>query len=159
MGFLDKIKSVTKSLTGGAADVSLKAEPFVLGSPFTIVVSATIDDQDVQSRGVYLKIEGLEEISIPREDVIYEDNNADPGRHRERIRARAQSFSMEYPVAEGGELKADSSHEWPVEVTIPNQAIPIFEGRFSRHRIRAKAGIDCSGNDPDSGWIDLTMQS
>ncbi len=159
MGLLDKIRSAAKSLSGGAANVTLASEPVVLGSPFTINILATIDDADVSARGVYLKIEGLEEVSIPREDVIYEDGIADPARHRGRIRARARSFLMEYPIAEAGVLQADSTHEWPVEVTIPAQAIPIFEGRFSRHRIRAKAGIDCSGNDPDSGWVDLTMQT
>jgi hypothetical protein len=155
MGFLDKLKSVANAITGGGADVSLESEALTFGRPFSIKVSATVGENDVDAAGVYLKIEGYEEISIPDREVIYPTDNADPNRHRERIRAQGRTFQAEYVAGEAAILKAGNSYDWTVEVTMPEGAPGSFEGLFCRHTVRAKAGIDCSGNDPDSGWIDL----
>ncbi len=157
MGFLDKLKSVANAITGGGAEVALESDALVFDKPFTVKVSATIADNDVDAAGVYLKIEGFEEISIPDRDVIYQNDNADPNRHRERIRARGRTFLAEYVAAEAAVLKAGETYEWSVEVSMPAGCPTPYKGLFCQHSVRAKAGIDCSGNDPDSGWVDLSV--
>ena len=35
---------------------------------------------------------------------------------------------------------------------------PEFTGRYARHYYQVFAGMDCFGNDPDSGWIRLNVK-
>jgi hypothetical protein len=157
MGFFDKLKSAASALTGGAAEVTLTPDGLTFDGPFVIKVSATVGDNDIQARGVYLKIEGSEEVSIPEDEVIYQRQNADPNLQRQRIRAHGRTFLIEYPVADGQVFQAGQTYEWAVSVTLPDGAPGLYEGRFARHEIKAMAGIDMSGNDPDSGWMTLRV--
>lgn len=149
MGLLDKLKSVAAAITGSAASVSLSPDPLVRGAPMSIGVTAVIGGADVMSSGVYLKVEGLEEVNIPSSAVRTDGDAGGP------VSAKANTFEMTRPVAEAQVLQAGQSYEWEIQIELPLEVPPLYVGPMARHRIRAKAGIDCRGNDPDSGWIDL----
>lgn len=151
MGLLDKVKSMKNALTGGAATVYVDLEDAQIGSPFAVTVRVQSKDAEVKYNRVYLKVEGIEKVEVPDVDVQY-NNNGDRTRRREIVRARSKTLQQELTVAEGGVLSANESVEWTVEVKLPEGATPPFRGKYTDHHYQVFAGLDCFGNDPDSGW-------
>ena len=154
MGMFDKLKN---AVTGGAAKVSVDVGTVTRGQSFEVTVRAQADDADVKYDRVYLKVEGVEEAEVPSSDTV-RDNDGDSHRRRENARARCTTFETKTDVAPEGELPANQSGEWTVQVEIPETANPEFTGRYARHYYQVFAGMDCFGNDPDSGWIRLNVK-
>lgn len=154
MGFLDKIKAMKNAVTGGSAKVFLDVDELSFDSPFKITVRAQTNDASVKVNRVYVKVQGLEEIQVPDIDVMY-DGDGDAQRRVETVRASYKTIDIEVTVAEGQELEANQSYEWETEIELPSSAQSVYKGKFCRHTYRAFAGLDCFGNDPDSGWIEL----
>lgn len=156
MGLFDKVKSLKNAITGGAAQVYLDTESISFGEPFDVVVRVQVQDADVKVNRIYLEIEGREEIEVPDVDVVYEEDG-DQERRREIVRAGSVTTELKITVAEGQELEANKSYEWTVSVELPNNALPAYEGRYCQHSYVARASLDCFGNDPDSGWLELDI--
>lgn len=154
MGFLDKVKAMKNAVTGGAAKVYLECENISYTDPFKVIVRAETSDARVKVSDVYLMIEGTEEVEVPDVDVVY-DEDGDEYRRRERVYASCKSMSLKIKVADGQELAANQSYQWEIDVKLPDNSPKIFRGRYSEHSYRAMAGLDCFGNDPDSGWVEL----
>lgn len=156
MGFFDKVKSLKNAITGGAAKVYIDTAPITFGEPFEVVIRVQVDDDDVKINRVYLEVEGNEEIEVPDTDVVYE-SDGDVERRTEIVRARSTTTELEITVAEGQVLSANESYEWVVTVELPGNALPAYRGRYCEHSYVARASLDCFGNDPDSGWLELNM--
>lgn len=156
MGFFDKIKSMKNVITGGAAKVYVDAETPKIGQPFNITVRAQSQGSDVKYDRVYLTIRGQEEIEVPDTDVIY-DSDGESQRKTETVYASHTTFEQEMTVSASGEIESDGSDEWTIEVNIPESAPPQYKGRYSSHYYEVYAGLDCFGNDPDSGWVKLNI--
>lgn len=154
MGFFDKVKAMKNAVTGGAAKVYLDCDKISYDEPFKLVVRAQTADASVKVSRVYLKLEGKEEVSVPDVDVIYDDDGGSQ-RRTETVYASHRTVELELTVAEGQDLEANESYEWEIEVELPTHAPAIYEGRFCQHSYRAFAALDCFGNDPDSGWVEL----
>lgn len=154
MGLFDKLKSIKNSITGGAANVYLESAPLQFGQPFTVTVKVQTHDAPVKISRAYLRIQGVEEVEVPDVDVVYEEDG-EANRRRELVGARHQSLELELTIADGQELEADTGYEWNVDVQLPEHASAIYKGRFCQHFYQAMAGLDCFGNDPDSGWVEL----
>ncbi len=154
MGFFDTIKSIKNVITGGAADVCIEITPVTFGEPFDVTIKAQLDSADLKIDRVYLEIEGREEIEVPDVDVIYYDNN-EQERRTEIVRAQCLTTSLEIIVDEAQTLNAEQGYEWNVRVELPEEALPLYAGEYCRHYYVARASLDCFGNDPDSGWIEL----
>ena len=156
MGFLDKVKSMKNAITGGAAKVFVDADSPKIGEPFTVTVRAQSQGATVKYDKVYLYVRGYEEVEVPDTDVVY-DSDGDSHRRTETVRATCVTFEHEMTVAPAGEIGADDTAEWTVEVNIPTSAPPPYRGRYTSHFYQVYAGLDCFGNDPDSGWIKLNL--
>ena len=154
MGFLDKVKAMKNAVTGGAAKVYLDAEELSFEQPFKITNRAQTADAPVKISRAYVQVRGYEEIQVPDVDVIY-DNDGDAQRRVENVSASHKTLDLEITIAEGQELEANKSYEWETEIQLPSSAQAVYNGRFCRHTYKAFAGLDCFGNDPDSGWVDL----
>jgi len=154
MGLFDKLKN---AVTGGAAKVYIDVGVVTRGEPFQLTVRAQAEDADVKYDRVYLKVEGVEEAEVPDSDIV-RDSDGDTHRRREIARARCTTFELESNMAPGGELQANQTGEWTVQVEIPSTANPEFSGRYARHYYQVFAGMDCFGNDPDSGWVRLSVK-
>ncbi|MDQ6962830.1 MAG: hypothetical protein Q9M28_09965 [Mariprofundaceae bacterium] len=154
MGFFDKVKAMKNAVTGGAAKVYLDCDKLSYDEPFKVVVRAQTADASVKVSRVYLNIIGEEQVNVPDVDVVY-DSDGDGQRRVENVRASVRTVELEITVAEGQELEANESYEWEVEIELPTHAPSIYDGRFCQHGYRAFAALDCFGNDPDSGWIEL----
>ena len=154
MGLFDKLKN---AVTGGGAKVYVDAGSVTRGQPFEVTVRAQIDDADLKCDRVYLKLEGIEEAEVPDTDIVREPDG-DTHHRRENVRARGTTFEVEIHVAPGDELKANQSYEWTAQTEIPASANPEYTGRYAKHYYHVFAGLDCFGNDPDSGWVRLNVQ-
>jgi len=145
MGLFDKIKSAANAVTGGAAKVSVQVPQPRLREPFNVTVQATSTGQDVNYSKVYIKIEGVEQVEMKDKD-------------NKNVSASGKTVDLIFTVAPAGVLPANESGEWSIDVELPQSATPEFKGQFTRHFYRIWAGLDTVGNDPDSGWQEITMQ-
>lgn len=154
MGLFNKIKAMKNAVTGGAATITLDTEGFSLTETFKITIKAQTKDASVKVDKVYLRIHGFEEIEVPDVDVIYDE---DDNTHRriETVYASHTTVELEITAANAQELEPNQSYEWEVEVKLPEHAPAIYHGQYCQHVYRAFAGLDCFGNDPDSGWVEL----
>lgn len=157
MGFLDKVKSITRAVTGGAADVTLEVGPVTMGVPFEVAIRAQAKSENVKYERVYLQIQGTEKVELSTSDIMAGDLGSERLTGVRRIRARKKTLELETEAAPGGELAANMSQAWTVQGEIPKTAPPPFSGKLTRHLYRVRAGLDCFGNDPDSGWVDLEV--
>lgn len=156
MGLFDKVKALKNSITGGAAKVYVDSGNISLTEPFDVTVRVQVQDADVKMNRAYLNIEGREEVEVPDTDVVYESDGGIE-RRREIVRAQGITVDLVLTVAEGQTLEANQNYQWTVSVELPRTAQAPYIGRYCRHRYLAKAGLDCFGNDPDSGWVELEV--
>lgn len=145
MGLFDKVKSMANAITGNAAKVSVTAAPITIGVPFELTIQALAGDSSVSYARVYVKVRGLEKIEL-------HDRDRDG---TERIRRQESTFETELVVEGVGELAANENRTWSCEVTIPTTAPAVYRGKYAEHYYEVQAALDCTGNDPDSGWVRL----
>lgn len=156
MGFLDSIKNLKNAVTGGAAKVSVAASGARLAEPFAVTVRAVSQGVTVKYSRVYLIIEGVESVDVPDCEVQVTQGGASQT-HKGRGQKSGVSVRHEVNLAAVGEIAPDQTGEWSAEVRLPAGALPEFRGKFSKHEYRVFAGLDCTGNDPDSGWQPLRV--
>ena len=150
MGLFDKVKTIANVLTGGCATVTLESDSVTLDKPFKIRVTAVIGNADLKISKVYLLIYGHEDINI---DTVKHD---DQGReYSAPLELNNDTAKLELTLDQTQVLSAYKTYLWEVDVQLPDNAPPIYQGCYCRHIYRALAGLDCTGNDPDSGWIEL----
>lgn len=154
MGIFDKVKSFAKKLTGGSAKVFVESDPIKFGEPFQVRIKAIVQDEGIQIDRVYLNVVGLEEVRVHDTDVHHSHDGQTRSRS-ETIHRTHQTYVDEINVTGQMNLAATMTYDWTAEVTIPESALPIYLGRYARHTYRIRAGLDMSGNDPDSGWVEL----
>lgn len=142
------------AVTGNAAQVSLQCESLSFTEPFNITIQAKTGDAAVKVSRVYLRVVGCEELEVPDIDVVY-DQDGDEYRRSETVGASNYTLDLEIEVTGAQVLDANSSHEWESQVQLPEDALAIYRGYYCQHTYKAFAGLDCFGNDPDSGWIEL----
>jgi len=156
MGIFDKVKSFTNALTGGGAKVWVEAAAPSFTDPFEVKVKASVGDAPLDVARVYLFLEGHEEINIPDNRNCYDQHgNLTHMGHNQTM--NSTTVSVEVGVSGREMLGANQEYEWSAQVDIPDGSPPAYRGRHCRHVFRVKAGLDCSGNDPDSGWVDLNL--
>jgi len=154
MGLWDKIKQAKNFVTGGGADVSIMFEQseVKLGEPFKVKVSAVVKDANLKMAKAYIKIRG-------RETVEAKDRDYENGRTKtENVRNHADTWKHEIPIGQAAELEANGSYDWEAELTIPASNNPTYRGRNAWHEYEVFAGLDVPGNDPDSGWQQITVK-
>ncbi len=127
-----------------------------LREPFEVKIRAEAQGCDVKYDRVYLQVEGIESVEVQDYDFEYDEDGTRKSR-REVVRKSATTYDIEMAVAGPGVLKEGETGEWTVEVRLPEGATPEFRGKFARYRYRVFAGLDCFGNDPDSGWVDIRV--
>ena len=152
MGFLDKLKSIGRGITGGGATVSLRVGPAALGAPIPVVVTAQIEGAPIKASKVYVAARAVESV-----DLVHRDR--DGGQNdRDRVQQTEITFSQEYVIHGPVELAANSTHEWRGEIVLPANAPPSYRGKMAKHEWSLLAAIDVTGNDPDSGWTEIQVR-
>ncbi|BFM49001.1 hypothetical protein [Marinomonas sp. THO17] len=155
MGLFSKLKSIKNAVTGGAAKVYIESEALSFTEPFRVMITVQTDDAPVKINRAYLKVVACEEVEVPDVDVEYDNDNDQAYRKLETVWASNDTIDLDLTVADGQELEANETYKWEVEVELPQGAPAIYRGHYCQHVYRAFAGLDCFGNDPDSGWVEL----
>jgi len=162
MGFMDKLRSMAAVVTGGGATVQVEAIDPKQDEPFTVNVQAEIAGSDVKVEKVYLKLMGVETVTLEVEMPVVEETAAEseeaepeaekPTSVMKEISRSEQTYHQEFEVAGEQTLSADQTYTWDIEIQLPDDAKPRYQGVHANHDWKILAGLSAFGNDPDSGW-------
>ena len=153
MGFFDKLKNM---ITGGGAKVTLEAGEPRRGGPFPVKIRAEVSDADLEIRKAYLKVAGVENVVIKDVEVARKVGEKVEVA-RENLERNTSTYEQLIEVAGAQTLKAKQMYEWETSVVIPGSVLPTFRGVNARHEWKLLAGLEVSGNDPDSGWVTIEL--
>ncbi|NND70452.1 MAG: hypothetical protein HKN43_02630 [Rhodothermales bacterium] len=151
MGIFSKLKN----LTGGWADVSVITEDARRGDSTEVMIQVSVKDEPIEISRIYITLRCVEEVRVPN----YRVNNAGTsgGSTSVNVNATEVLHEQEYTATGATRLDAGILEAVPCTLDLPGHMPPSFEGRNARVRWLVKAGLDMSGNDPDSGWQELPV--
>ena len=155
MGLFDKIKKMKNYLTGGGAKLTVQAIEPKLQEPFTVKVHAVIEEEDIDIQKVYVKLRGIEEVTIRDSAVL--NKLSEGGVQRSSVSDSTSTANVEIPATGPLTLQAGQEYDWEVTVDLPSGSLPTYNGRNATHKWSVLAGLDKKGNDPDSGWQEITV--
>ena len=149
MGFLDKISGAMKSVTGGAAKVSIEYphSPVHLGDSINVRVTVVSTGGEVKSDGAFVDLLAREEGSV-YESVLC---NKSGHYNNARINIKKKTLAQAIPVAPAFVLDNDETKTFDAEIQVPYNAQPTYSGTF-KHEWYIRGRLEAFGNDPDSGY-------
>jgi hypothetical protein len=148
MGFFSNIKN---AITGGAATVQVQApQALQRGQAAVVNISATAKSAGSVA-GVYLLIRAIERCQV--KDTDWEGGQS----HSETVRGTHTSWEHRIPVAGAFEMAEGQQMQWQAQIQIPQNVGPSLEGHMISHSWEVQAGLDMTGNDPDSGWVAIQV--
>jgi hypothetical protein len=142
MGFFKDLKN---KVTGGAVTVTVTVPPVRRGQAAQVTVQATAK-ANAKVSSVYLLVRATESCEVKDTDTV------DGKSRTETVRGRHTSYETRLQVAGSQELKEGQSYTWQTQLELPTSALPSLNGKIIDHEWEAQAGLDMTGNDPDSGW-------
>ena len=159
MGLYDTLVSLKNLVTGGSAEVVLDVEPLMQGVPFNITVQVRVAAELLKIRGAYLKIQGVEDIEVPinTQEVKETGKRTAVGAIKKTVKCHTVTSEQKIQIAKVMELEANEDYKWDAIAKLAPDNGPVYRGIHCNHHYRIKAYLDCYGNDPDSGWIDLEI--
>ena len=158
MSVLDEIEAAKNVITGGSAEVSIDVNEVSLGEPVKVTVRAKVGDLPIDIDQVYVLIRGVEEVTVPNMNEEFEGGCDEVLKKYDDVSAAHQTFEIKTIVANAQKLAANQSYEWQAETMLPDDAQPSPPDQYRKHTYQAFAGLDCFGNDPDSGWVELEVR-
>ncbi len=154
MGIFDKVKSIARKLTGSSAKVFVDCDPIKFGEPFEVRIKAEIKDENIRIDRVYLNVVGTELVNAQTSDQVQNSDGSTRSQTR-TVELSHETYKDEITVKGASNLVANQTYDWKIQVEIPEGSPPIYHGFNARHGYYVRAGLDMSGNDPDSGWVEL----
>ncbi|CAK0752831.1 Stage 0 sporulation protein M [Azospirillaceae bacterium] len=153
MGLFRNLKNM---VTGDSAEVVLDVNNPGLGRPFPIRISATIGQDDCKIQKVYLRIVAEENVRVP--DIHVAERFGEEVRiSTQTVSTTTITYDATIDIASAQVLKAEQQYQWEAEITIPDEALPSYQGPNAQHLWKLLAGLDVRGNDPDSDWLLVDM--
>ncbi|MDH5400480.1 MAG: hypothetical protein OEX02_20160 [Cyclobacteriaceae bacterium] len=154
MGLFNKILNY---VTGGSARVDIDIPQASISIPFPATVKAAITEHDLQADKVYLLIRCQEHKKSfqPAKDGKLTDN--------EKILSELDEWDTEtiyrkkVDVAPAQLLKKGNTYSWDVAIDLTDAKKPTMQDGEYKITWEFHAAIDVPGNDPDSGWVALTV--
>ncbi|MEL7168097.1 MAG: sporulation protein [Bacteroidota bacterium] len=160
MGFFSSLK---KNLTGSWADVDVRADDAERGGTLTATVTVRVRDDAIDVNKITVKLQCQEQIHIP--DYRGGGTSRPAGstgaattRDRLDVRKTETLHTDEQTLAGAQQLSANSSHDFEATFRLPDHLPPTLEGRHAAFSWRIYASVDMKGNDPDSGWQEVTVR-
>lgn len=148
MGFFSDLKN---KVTGGGAQVNIQVPTVVRGqaAPVRIEVTAKANGK---VNAVYLLVNAVETCEV-------KDSDWNGTKHTtETVRGRKTSYDNKITVAGPFELQAGQSYSFDARLELPTNVNPSFDGKMIEHVWTIQAGLDMTGNDPDSGWVKFEVR-
>jgi hypothetical protein len=145
MGFF---KNLMNKITGGGAKLTLELVEPKLEGTFLVRVNALVSEAELKIAKVYLNIKSVENAVVRNVEVA----DGDQGTKREDVEGNEEVFHTEVLIAGPQILHPNQTYKWEKEISLPSGVGPTFIGKNISHEWYFLAGLDVSGNDPDSGW-------
>jgi len=155
MSFYDAIINIKNLVTGGSAKVLLEIDSAKRDKPFNITMRVIVADEKLEIEGAYLIIQSVEDIRMPNNHAPIKD--AEGFKKKEIVSSHTVTSEQKIEISEKLELEGNEEYVWNAIAELSPNNQPAYEGKYCKHHYRAKAYIDCYGNDPDSGWIKLDI--
>ena len=112
MGFLDKLKSVKNTLTGGGAEVYLSATASEEFFGYEYEITVKVGDADLKAEDVYVITKGVEEIEVLEADIVY-DRQGEMDFRPDLVRASHTAFELRNVIElEEAVLSANETYAW-----------------------------------------------
>jgi hypothetical protein len=143
MGFFSDLKN---KVTGGAATVTVQVAPARRGQSSNVLVTVQAKS-NIKASGIYLLVRAIETCQV--KDTDYQDGK----RREETVYGRRTSYETKIQVAGAQQIAEGSTQSFECQLAIPSNANPSFDGKMIEHIWEVQAGVDMTGNDPDSGWV------
>lgn len=156
MSFFDTIINIKNRVTGSSAKVQLEISSAKYKHPFDITMRVLVADEKIEIAGAFLIIQSIEDIKMPNKNAPKLSENG--SRNKEMISAHSITSEQTLTISEKLKLEANEEYVWNAIAELASNNQPIYEGKYCTHYYQAKAYLDCYGNDPDSGWINLNIQ-
>lgn len=147
MGLLSNLKS---NLTGDWATVAVHLSPARPGQPAQVAVDVTVKEKPIQVEGVVAKISCSEVVDIPGFRAAGAPNPVD-------VTTNESLFGHEVRLAGPQELAAGSQQRFTGQLALPAHVPASMRGRNARIEWRVLGAVEMKGNDPDSGWQEVTV--
>ena len=165
MGIFDKLKQARNFLSGGGANLSVSFDKpyYVQGEPIQLVINCQVGDRDINVRNVYLNVRATETVKVKVRETRTtgtSHTSQTPSVHHSRERTETEtyvSFKLDHQVAPAQNLMAGENYEWAVRFDLPEDVMPTYLGKNATHIWKVFAGLNTSGNDPDSGWQEFQL--
>jgi len=149
MGFFSNLKN---AITGGAAQVQIQIPQVAQrGQTITVNISATAKGAG-NVKQVYLQIRATETASFDHTFTLNGQSKT------ERVSGSKVTYEQKVVVAPAFQLAEGQSYTFQGQLPLPPTTNPSFHGQIVHHTWEVLAGFDMTGNDPDSGWQQLTVQ-
>ncbi len=153
MSFFSNLKNF---VTGNSAEVSIVTPTVYFGSSAIITVNVQVKDSAIKSKELYLNIECIYDsnnFNIERkdtnndqkEDTIFVSNS----------KVNQKVHSKKYVLDTSSVYEKNQTYTFTQSISIETEALL---SNAKGIKWRCLAGIDTSGNDPDSGWVEFEVK-
>jgi len=151
MGFFDSLKKAKNFLTGGGAKLKIvQLDQPQLRQPFKVEVVISMEDSDIEADKIYLQIKNIEQLKMK----IYRTDELGERRQKEE-RKQNVLYENKYILEQNVTLAALEEYRYVVELNIPPECFPAFQGIDAKYTWSMQAIIEKSGNNPESDRIDF----
>ncbi|WP_196891422.1 sporulation protein [Aureivirga marina] len=159
MGLFDSIKKAANFITGNGADVKVFLNPEVdtkINGSLPLIIKVRVKDSEIEMDHLYLKVRAHETVDVSK--VEYEIEDGEFERDVEHIKKTSETYSASYEVSGPQNLEAETEYTFEFDCPIPQDVPLTYHGVHAWHEWEFYAGVDCSGNDPDSGWNAIVIR-
>lgn len=148
MGFFSNLKN---AVTGGAASVQLVMPSSARrGDTIALQVTATAKSS-AKVNAVYVLVRAREHAQL--RDTDYQGGKSTT----ETVHGWRTSFEQRVTIAGPLQLQEGQTMQWEGSFSFPTSVQASFQGQMIDHTWELQAGLDMTGNDPDSGWLPLVV--
>lgn len=153
MSFFSNLKNF---VTGNSAEVSIVTPTVYFGSSAIITVNVQVKDSSIKSKELYLNIECIYDsnnFNIERkdtnndqkEDTIFVSNS----------KVNQKVYAKKYVLDTSSIYEKNQTYTFTQSISLETEALL---SNAKGIKWRCLAGIDTSGNDPDSGWVEFEVK-
>lgn len=157
MGFFEKLRNY---VTGDDVMVSLETPSIALpGRPLACAVIA-IAKAEVESKGVYIDVNAVENVkaSETASGVQFAQTTRTlPGQGNRAHEVSCSTYTNTFQIHPALSMKQGETKQFTGTISLPRELQPTYKGRNACHIVYIRARIDASGNDPDSGFVELRV--
>jgi hypothetical protein len=150
MGLFDKLKGIANKITGNSAKVEIAMDWNIYrNTTVPVTINVAIKDSGITIDKVYLQIRAVEHVKIIHNEVVNGNSVS-----KEKVNMN-QIHQFYFDVSGAQHLDAGKHYSWTQEIFLPEGTQATYNVHPRHVRWQILAGLDMSGNDPDSGWKDI----